>query len=735
MATLLYRLGLTSARHRLTVVVVWLLLLAACIGGVVASGAKTNDEFTIPGTQSQTALDLLAQRFPAASGTSAQVVLKAPDGQSLTSPAEQAKVQAVVRAAASAPQVAGVIDPLTSRAISQDGSVGLAQVQYSVQRAALSDAALSALEKDVQAAAGNLDVQVGGAAFAPTAVTVGPKELVGIVVALVVLLVTFGSLLAAGLTVLVALLGVGVGLTGLLSLTGLITLSSTAPTLALMIGLAVGIDYSLFLLSRHRAQLAEGMAVRESIGRATGTAGSAVLFAGITVVIAMAGLAVVRIPFLTVMGLAASLTVTVAVLIAVTLLPALLSLAGERLRPRSRAHQPAGADGSRTPVGVRWARLVTGRPVVVLVAGLVGLAVLALPARDLSLALPDNGSAAPGTSPRQTYDTLSRAFGPGFNGPLLLLVDGAAGSRTVQGDQLTQAAAQIRGEVTRLPGVVTASAPQLSPDGTLAVLQVVPATGPTDPATADLVRTIRTRAPQLTSGTSTSLSVTGATAANIDVSQRLSDALLPFAAVVVGLALVLLLLVFRSVLVPVKAAVGFLLSIVASFGVVVAVFQWGWLSGVLGVHTTGPVISFLPIIVIAVLFGLAMDYEVFLVSRVREDYVHRGEPQQAVLEGFRHAGRVVTAAALIMFSVFASFASTDSPTVKPMALALAVGVLVDAFVVRMTLVPAVLALVGRSAWWLPRGLDRVLPRVDIEGEQLAALPPVVERRPKHRAGV
>nr|WP_231126557.1 MMPL family transporter [Motilibacter aurantiacus] len=729
---MLYRLGRFSACRRLRVLAAWVLLLALAVAGVAASGAKTDDEFRIPGTESQQALDVLEQKFPAAGGTSAQVVFRAPEGATVTTAAARAAIGEAVEAAATAPQVAAAIDPFTAGTVSPDGRVALAQVQYAVQRGELEDTAVDGLDRLLAPARdAGLQTVVGGDALGTTGVAVGPKELIGVVVALIVLLVTFGSALAAGMTLISALVGVAVGLAGLLSLTELITLSSTAPTLALMIGLAVGLDYSLFILSRHRAQLADGDDLDDSIGRATGTAGSAVVFAGLTVVIAMAGLSVVRIPFLTVMGLAASVTVVVAVAIAVTLLPALMGFAGERLRPRpgSRSARAAGAqaalDGGAHPAhaaparpfGERWARVVVAKPLLTVAVIVLGLGAMALPARELALALPDNGSAAPESGQREAYDEISASFGPGFNGPLLVLVEGPGGREALQ-----QAAGQAAAAVRALPNVVTASEPQLNEQGDAAIVQVVPGTGPTADETKGLVQAIRGEAGQLEARTGTTLAVTGSTAVGIDVSDRLGDALLPFACVVVGLALVLLLLVFRSVVVPVKAAVGFLLSVGAAFGVVVAVFQWGWLDAVLGVHTTGPVISFLPIIVIAVLFGLAMDYEVFLVSRIREDFVHRGDAHDAILSGSRHAARVVTAAALIMFSVFASFATSEDSTIKPMAIALAFGVLADAFLVRMTLVPAVLALFGRTAWWIPRWLDRVVPRVDIEGESLARQP-------------
>jgi RND superfamily putative drug exporter len=540
-----------------------------------------------------------------------------------------------------------------------------------------------------------------------------------------VLVLTFGSLLAAGMNLLTAIVGIGVGMGALLLTSNLVTLSSTAPTLALMIGLAVGIDYSLFILSRHRTQLANGMDPEESAARATGTAGSAVVFAGLTVVIALSGLAVVGIPFLTVMGVGAAGTVLVAVLVALTLLPALLGFAGSRLAPKpgSRAARREQEDARATTgaggsMGARWTRLVTRRPLLTVVVVLAGLLVLAIPAPQLQLALPDNSTAAPDSPQRQAYDLISDNFGPGLNGPLVVLVDGLDPATAEQ--DAGAIAAAIGGMPTGTPGEfqgglddVAYAAPTLLPDGTTALVTVIPESGPQEEATNVLVGDLRALAPDLEAQTGGELAVTGQTAVAIDVSDRLADALLPFALVVVGLALILLLLVFRSILVPIKAAVGFLLSVAASFGAVVAVFQWGWLTDLLGVPATGPVISFLPVILMAVLFGLAMDYEVFLVSRMREEYVHGTPPREAVV-----------AAALIMFSVFASFVTIDDVIVKAIAFGLAVGILVDAFLVRMTLVPAVLALLGRSAWWLPRWLDRILPDLDVEGARLGESEPV-----------
>jgi RND superfamily putative drug exporter len=580
-----------------------------------------------------------------------------------------------------------------------------------------------------------LEVAVGGEAFGSKGVTVGGTEFIGVVVAVLVLVLTFGSLLAAGMNLLTAVIGIGVGMGGLLLASHVVTLSSTAPTLALMIGLAVGIDYALFILSRHRTQLAAGMDPEESAARAAGTAGSAVVFAGLTVVIALSGLAVVGIPFLTVMGVGAAGTVLVAVLVALTLLPALLGFAGTRLAPKpgSRTARREQTDAARTTgaggsMGARWTRLITRRPLLTVLVALAGVLVLAIPAPQLRLALPDNSTAAPGSPQRQAYDLISDHFGPGLNGPLVVLVQGldpATAQRT-----LGAIAVAVGGTPTGTPGQFTGgmddvayAAPSVLADGKTGLVTVIPESGPQEEATNRLVADLRAAAPALEQRTGTHLAVTGQTAVAIDVSDRLGRALLPFALVVVGLALVLLLLVFRSILVPIKAAIGFLLSVGASFGAVVAVFQWGWLRSLFGVPATGPVISFLPVILMAVLFGLAMDYEVFLVSRMREEYAHGASPIEAVVTGARHAARVVVAAALIMFSVFASFVTIDDVVVKAIAFGLAVGILVDAFLVRMTLVPAVLALLGRWAWWLPRWLDAILPDLDVEGARLGEREP------------
>ncbi|MET8529755.1 MMPL family transporter, partial [Micromonospora sp. NPDC005172] len=555
---------------------------------------------------------------------------------------------------------------------------------------------------------------------------IGSTEALGVLVAAIVLIITFGSLVAAGMTMLNALIGVGVGMAGLFALSGVIELTSTAPILALMLGLAVGIDYSLFITSRHRQNLLDGLPPDEAVGRAVGTAGSAVVFAGATVVIALAGLAVVDIPFLTVMGLAAAGTVTVAVLVAITLQPALLGFAGRRVLPRrlrgvSADTTPATDTPASTPdvhtvtaedrtrFGFRWARFVTRFRVPVILVGLLGLGLLALPTPDMRLALPGAATAAVGSPARVANDLTVEGFGPGFTGRLAVVVAGDSPQAT------SAAVPQVTALLQRTENVLAVAPPQLSPDGRTALLGVVPKTGPTDKATETLVHDIRGSVSGIRDA---DVLLTGVTAIGIDVSEKLSDALPVYLLLVVGLSVLLLMLVFRSLLVPVKAALGFLLTVAATFGITVAVFQQGHLANLLGLDTPGPLISFLPILLIGILFGLAMDYEVFLVSRMREDFVHGETAREATISGMGHGARVVTAAALIMMSVFGGFVFLDDPVIKSMGFALAIGVAIDAFVVRMTIVPAVMSLLGDRAWWLPRWLSRALPNVDIEGEGL-----------------
>lgn len=727
MSGMLYRVGRACVARRWLVVAVWLLVLVAAGAGMKLGGGQLDNTFTIPGSPSQTALNQVKQDFPAAGGTSAQIVFQARGGTTVSSPANASAVQRATAQAAKAPQVAAVIPAQQSHLISKDGTTAIATVQYKAAGSALDSGSLTALRNIASAAdSGTLTAQAGGQAFASNASSgEGSSEVTGLLIAFAVLMIALASVVAAGMPLLTAVAGVATSLLALHGLAAALPVSSTAVTLAVMIGLAVGVDYALFILSRHRAQLAAGMAPAESAAVAAGTAGTAVVFAGTTVIIALAALAVAGIPFLTVMGLSGAGAVLAAVLIASTLLPAVFGIAGSRLTPRpgsraarlaARAAQAAEDRSARPTMGARWLAAVTRHPVRALAATVVTLGIIAVPAAQLSLALPDNGAAAAGSSQRQAFDMVSKSFGPGYNGPLLVLahLNLAGGGAPAAEREADAVAAELKG----LPGVSAVSPPQIDKAGTTALINVVPDTAPSDPATSKLVTTIRGQAPAIARATGAATAVTGTTAIDVDVSARLSSAMLPFAAIVAGLCLLLLLLVFRSLLVPVKAAAGFLLSVGASFGAVVAVFQWGWLARLLGVPATGPVASFLPIIVMAVLFGLAMDYEVFLASRIREDHTRTGDPRHAIVAGGAASARVVVAAAVIMTCIFASFILSSDPIIKPIAFGLAVGVACDALLVRMTAVPAVLALAGKSAWYLPRWLGRLLPNLDIEGASL-----------------
>jgi putative drug exporter of the RND superfamily len=741
-ATLLYRLGRFSFRRHWLVALVWLGLLAVVGVGAATLSGPTSDAFSIPGTESQRAFDLLDDRFPQASadGATARVVFAAPSGQKLADPANRAAVERVVDELEGAAQVAAVTDPYATGRVNQDGTVGFAEVTYQVQARELTDEARQAPDRAAaHARDAGLVVEVGGGATQPE--RGAGSELIGVGVAFIVLLVTFGSLVAAGLPLLTAIVGIAIGVGTVTAATGFIDLSSNTTTLALMIGLAVAIDYALFIVSRYRTELSCGHSGQEAVGRALGTAGTAVTFAGLTVIIALTALTVVNIPILTQMGLAAAFTVLLAVLIALTLLPALLGLAGRRafalripgLRSGPRAEEKPTFDEpalDKPTLGKRWAMFITRRPAPVLLAAVVGLGVVALPVLDLRLGMPNDSTAAPDSSPRKAYDLLAQGFGAGFNGPLTVVVD-AAGNADPQG-----AARQVTDTIMDLGGVATITPVRFNPAGDTGLLTVVPTGGPSSQTTEDLVTAIRDQAGGLRDRTGAEVAVTGQTAVDIDISERLSGALVPYLVVVVGLAFILLLLVFRSILIPLTATLGFLLSVAAAtFGAVVAVFQWGWLAGVLGVDQTGPVVSLLPVFLIGVVFGLAMDYQIFLVSRMREEFVHGAPPKWAIVTGYTQGARVVTAAALIMISVFAGFQLSDQDLVKQMGFALAISVIFDAFVVRTAIVPATMALLGARAWWIPRWLDRILPNVDVEGEKLRHLldeptePPLDSRVP------
>jgi RND superfamily putative drug exporter len=716
MATYLYRLGGWAFRRRKIVLCAWLAIVGLVVASAVAFSGQTNSKFSVPGTESQQAQDLLAQKFPGAGGASARMVFAAPEGEKLTDKENKDAVEASLAKAKRADGVTQVVDPYEAHTITKDGRIAYADVIYPVPADQIDDPARDELADTAEPARdAGLQVEFGGGLVTEEAKS--SAESMGMMIGFVVLAITLGSLLAAGLPLITAIIGVLLGVTGLTALTGVFDVSETAPILATMLGLAVGIDYALFILSRHRQNLGDGLEPEEAAAQATATAGSAVVFAGMTVVIALVGLTVVNIPFLTVMGLAAAATVTIAVLIAITLFPAVLGFAGHRVarvnrvlafRPLRRKRAP------RETLGTRWARFVTSRPLPAMLVSLAVLGAVAIPALHMKLGLPDGGSKPTSSTERRAYDLLTEGFGPGFNGTLTVVVDAPHLSAQEQKDL----ANNLVDGLEKVPGVAAVTPAQQNEAGDLTIALVTPTTGPASDETKDLVELLRSKADDIKAQTGIDAFVTGTTALNIDTANTLAAALPRYVVVVVGLALILLMVVFRSILVPLKAAAGFLLSIAASMGVVVWVFQDGNMADLFSVSNPSPIVSFLPILLIGILFGLAMDYEVFLVSRMREAFVHGAKPRDAIVTGFGQSARVVVAAALIMIGVFGGFVLDHDPIVKSIGLSLAFGVLADAFIVRMTLVPAVMALLGRRAWWMPSRLGRLVPNVDIEGEKL-----------------
>jgi RND superfamily putative drug exporter len=699
--------------HRWRTILAWVVVAAGIIVASATVGGTLVDEFSIPDSDAQRATDLLSERFPARSGDAAQIVFAAPDGTTLRDAAQRRAVDAAQAAAERVPGVVGVGDPFAGRggAVAPDDRIAYADVQFREQAFEVPKADVDRLQEDVRRAAGDaLRVEFGGPVISASQ---GPQtstsELLGLLAAVIILLVMLGSLVAMAVPILLAIVALGIGLNLLMLAAAVTTFNTITPTLATMLGLGVGIDYALFIVTRYRQALHDGAAPVDAAAAATATAGRAVIFAGLTVAISISSLAVIGLDFITKLGLGAAITVMVTVVAAVTLLPAVLSLLGHRI-DKGRVPFVGGRDDSHearmNSRMARWARLVTGRPIPFATIATVVLLIIALPALDARLGSSDAGSSPPDTTIRQAYDLLAEGFGPGFNGPLVVAVEQPAG-----GDAAERLAATLR----EVPGVASVPDPVVNRAGDTAVVTVFPTTSPQSAETADLVASLRGETvPRALEGTGARAFVGGQTAAFEDISARISDRLPWFLLSVIGITVLLISMAFRSVVIAVKAALTTLLSALAAFGVLVAVFQKGWGASLIGLDTTGPIESFLPVIVFAILFGLSMDYEVFLVSRIREEYVHGDTPTGAVVHGVAAIGRVVVAAALIMSTVFLSFLLGDDRVIKEFGLGLGVAILIDAFVVRLVIVPAVMAMLGRRAWYIPRWLDRVLPRLTVE---------------------
>ena len=773
MAKFLYRVGRSAYMNRWRFIAVWLLVLIGA-GTLMSTMAKsTSMTFTIPGLESVETQEDMAELFPeggddmeAPTGT---IVVRAPEGGSLTDEATKADLDALIAELKEQDALVdtdAIVDPMTAAAgmeqqmapAKQEQGMPEEQIQADLQ--ALSplsengrtgtmtitfegDTSMDVSTDDVtavtdvldDAATENLEIAYGGNVFQMPEIG-ATAELIGIAVAAIILIITFGSFVAAGLPLITAIVGVGTGIMLIMAATALTdNINSMTPTLASMIGLAVGIDYALFIVSRFRNELVAfaggnnmtpkelAEAVKKTThaerahlaGLAVGKAGSAVCFAGLTVVIALAALSIINIPFLTAMALAAAFTVVIAVLVAITLLPAILGAFGARsFAGRAPVVKAPDPEDEKPTMGLKWVRQVRKRPVIFAAASALLLVLLAIPVASLQLAMPTDDSAKLGSPQRNAAEWVNEDFGPGRNAPMIAVVKDSGDDPMAAQATFGEAVVTISG----VDGVENAQVAGMSEDGTAAMVMITPTTGGNDALTADTLQSLRDAEPAFKDQTGGTYSITGVTPIFEDISDRLSEVLIPYVAIVVVLAFVLLVVVFRSLWVPLIAALGFALSVAATFGVTVAVWQWGWL-GI--TNDPQPIISFLPIMLIGIVFGLAMDYQVFLVTRMREGYVHGKTAGNAVSNGFKHGARVVTAAALIMISVFSAFILMDEPFIAVMGSALAMAVLIDAFVVRMTIVPAVLFLLGDRAWKLPAWLDKIIPSVDVEGTTLEGM--------------
>lgn len=759
MSTYLYRLARIALQRPWLVVGGWAVIILVVATILIVNPPKISNEMHINGTAAQEVIDHLAEVLPQSSGGQATIAFVAPDGQRIDDGSERSALLGAIDAVsrsnhvispsalaraemdkgAGSPTVSAFLaiarDPMKPPrvgaptqwvvngqmvpgvSISADRRVALFQFQFDRQTDALPD---GTVERTLDAARNTLshsDITVlPSAGMTQLPAMGGGGESIGVLVAALVLVIALGSVLAAGLPLVNALATVAVGVGGTFMFSHVVDMQSLTAVLALMIGLAVGIDYAMFIVNRHRRLIIDrGMTAVDAAQRAVSTAGSAVVFAGTTVVIALVALTVVGISTLTLMALAAALTVIVSVLASLTLLPALLGLVGERIcSPKARQRNSA----TRQRFAARWVALLLRRRVLAAVAGIAITAVLAMPALSMSLGLPAAGSYNRDTPQRQSYDLVAQHFGAGYNGPLVVVAESSPGRKALSSADV----ANTYRELSRLDGVVSVNLWKVSDSAETAVFSVVASTGPTDKATAQLVRDIRAHTGPLSDLHGIDLGVTGITAIGIDASQTLARAAPLYIALVIGLSVLILLVVFQSIAIPIKATVGFLLSLLATLGAVTAVFQWGWIQHLLGLSATGPVLNILPIFLTGVLYGLAMDYQVFVVSSMKEAHSHGHRGDAAVAGGFVQAGRVVTAAAIIMTAVFAGFMANVDPMVKQIGFALAFGIFIDAFVVRLTVVPAVMSMLGERAWRLPRRLARMLPELDIEGAKLGRPP-------------
>ncbi|WP_354595999.1 MMPL family transporter [Streptomyces sp. JL1001] len=699
-------------RHRLVVVALWIAVLAGLGLASTAAGTKASDSFSLPGTESSQALELLQETMPAQSGAKATVVWQS-DGD-VRDPAVRDGMTATLEELSGLPGVSGITSPYSEQGapqISKDGQIAYASVNFTEQAMDLDKADLEKFVATAEKArTDGLKVELGGDPISQAAESEAPtSELVAILAAAIVLFVAFGSLFAMLLPIATAIAGVGTGLMTVTLLTHVTEVGDLGPILGALVGLGVGIDYALFIVTRHRSNLKNGTDIEASVVKAIDTSGRAVIFAGGTVIVALSGLFVLGVGFLNGMAIASAVTVLFTVIAAVTLLPALLGFIGMRaLSRRERRHQTSGAENG-PGFWARWANIVERRRVILSVLSLAVIAALSLPVLSLRLGASDAGNHPTSTTTRQAYDLLADGFGPGFNGPLQLVAETPTAS-----DQ--QALTDLADQISTTDGVAAVTALPAEPGAKVGIVQVVPTTSPQSEETADLITHLRDDViPPAEKDSSLKVYVGGQTAIFDDFADVLTGKLPLFLTVIVALGCVLLLLAFRSLLVPLTAAVMNILATAASFGVIVAFFQYGWGSEPFGLGAAGPVEAFLPVIMLSVLFGLSMDYQVFLVSRMHEEWVHTGDNKRAVSVGIAETGRVITAAATIMFVVFIAFSLGGERIVAEFGIGLAAAVAIDAFILRTVLVPAVMYLFGKANWWLPAWLDKRLPHLSVEG--------------------
>jgi putative drug exporter of the RND superfamily len=715
----LYAIGRFCSRHHWPTIAVWVALAVALVTAGQSVSSQTNDNLTLPGTDSTIATELLEDNLPEqAFGSNPLTIVSA--GGKLTERRSSEAITATVKKLEALPEVSSAVNPLGpggESLLSTDGRIAYIPVYLNVGPGELNEAqAQRLLDAGAPAEAAGLQTSIG--AYAGQQLSKPSTEIseaIGLTAAVIILLFAFGTVTAMALPIVSAVIGLACALSVLRLLEGVVQVPSVAATLATMIGLGVGIDYALFIVTRHKLQLRDGMELRESIARSTATAGGAVVFAGFTVVIALCSLAFSGIPLVTTLGFTAAIAVVTAVSAATTLLPALLGLLGPRidsLRVKLGKQRP---DDRRPHGWLRWARDVAARPWRSAIAALAVLIVLAIPLLDLELGQNDVGALPTSTTARQSYDALTEGFGPGLNGPLLVAAKFQTAKEAQESLPVLQKAVAGRGDVDAV------SAPSFDRDGNVAVFTAISKSAPWADETVELIENLReTTIPKALAGTGGAAYIGGQTAGYIDLATQISDKLPLMIAIVIALSFVVLLLAFRSILIPVKAAAMNLISVAASYGVVTAVFQWGWGASLLGLEGAIPIVSFVPLLMFAILFGLSMDYEVFLLTQMREHYRAHGDAKRAVIEGLANTGRVITSAAAIMVCVFTSFVLNGNPIVKEFGVGLAVAIAIDATLVRCLLVPAVMVLAGKRMWWLPRPLERFLPHISIEGEDYFA---------------